>query len=71
MRIIVSIFIAILFLGTYSCSEEKLKPQIDESINSEEIPDQESKQAVITFTEEGKLKAILYSDNIKVLGDKE
>ena len=47
-----------------------MKPQIDASINSEELPDQESKNAVITFTEEGKLKAILYSDNIKVLGDK-
>lgn len=70
MRIIGSIFIAILFLGIYSCSEKKLKPQIDESINSEEIPDQESKKAVITFTEEGKLKAILYSDNIKILGEK-
>jgi LPS export ABC transporter protein LptC len=70
MRLIASLFITILFFSVYSCSEEKLKPQIDATINSEELPDQESKQAVITFTEEGKLKAILYSDNIKVLGDK-
>ena len=53
-----------------SCGETKLKPQIDESIKSEELPDQESSSAQITFTEEGKLRAILYSDNIKVLGNK-
>lgn len=70
MKIIASLFITILFLSVYACSEEKLKPQIDTSINSDELPDQESKKAVITFTEEGKLKAILYSDNIKVIGDK-
>jgi len=59
------IILAIMFI--ISCSSEKLKPKIDESINSEELPDQESSKATITFTEEGKLKAILYSDNIKVL----
>ncbi|MFZ1290986.1 MAG: LPS export ABC transporter periplasmic protein LptC [Melioribacteraceae bacterium] len=53
-----------------ACGETKLKPQIDNSVNSEEIPDQESKKATITFTESGKLKAVLYSDVIKVLGDK-
>ena len=53
----------------FNCSEEKLKPKIDLTIASEELPDQESKNATITFTEEGKLKAILYSDNIKVMGN--
>lgn len=56
-----------IFIG---CSEKKLKPQIDNSISSDELPDQESTNATITFTEDGKLKAILYSDNIKVIGDK-
>lgn len=52
------------------CGETKLKPKIDNSINSEEIPDQESRNAKITFTENGKLKAVLFSDIIKVLGNK-
>ncbi|MBK8945254.1 MAG: LPS export ABC transporter periplasmic protein LptC [Ignavibacteriae bacterium] len=52
------------------CGEEKLKPKIDNSINSKEIPDQESRNAKITFTENGKLKAVLFSDIIKVLGNK-
>lgn len=60
----------ILSLIIISCSETKLKPQTDSSINSEDIPDQESRNATITFTEEGKLKAILYAEVIRVLGDK-
>jgi len=53
-----------------SCTETKLKPRIDNSVSSEELPDQESRNAKITFTEEGKLKAILYADVIKVLSNK-
>jgi LPS export ABC transporter protein LptC len=67
-RYLIYFFLAILFLT--HCSEKKLKPQIDETITSEELPDQESKNAKITFTEEGKLKAILFADNIKVIGNK-
>lgn len=67
-RYLIYFFLVTLFLT--HCSEKKLKPQIDESIVSEELPDQESKNAKITFTEEGKLKAILFSDNIKVRGNK-
>lgn len=70
MRKIIFLLFACLFFILVGCSEEKLKPQIDLTISSEELPDQESNDAVITFTEEGKLKAILYSDNIKVLGEK-
>ncbi len=70
MRKIVFLSFVFLYFILIGCSEEKLKPQIDLTISSEELPDQESNDAVITFTEEGKLKAILYSDNIKVLGGK-
>jgi LPS export ABC transporter protein LptC len=64
------VFILITLVLLFSCSEKKLKPKIEQSINSDELPDQESTNSTITFTEEGKLKAILYADNIKVLGDK-
>ena len=67
-RYLIYFFLATLFFT--HCSEKKLKPQIDETITSEELPDQESKNAKITFTEEGKLKAILFADNIKVIGNK-
>jgi len=64
------IYFFLILLISLNCSEKKLKPKIDKSITSEELPDQESKNAKISFTEEGKLKAILYADNIKVLGNK-
>ncbi|MBK7980366.1 MAG: LPS export ABC transporter periplasmic protein LptC [Ignavibacteriae bacterium] len=64
------ISIIIVLIISLSCGETKLKPKIDNSINSEEIPDQESRNAKITFTENGKLKAVLFADIIKVLGDK-
>lgn len=63
---IVTLFI-LAFL--YSCGETKLEPQIDNSINSEDLPDQQSIDATITFTEDGKLKAILNSDKISVMGE--
>lgn len=59
----------LLLIFLVGCSETKLKPQIDSSITSDELPDQESNNAVITFTEAGKLKAILYADNIKLMGE--
>lgn len=65
----VSLILLISFFLSF-CGEEKLKPKIDQSIKSEELPDQESNIATITFTEEGKLKAILYADNIQVSSEK-
>ena len=63
-------FILLISFFLSFCGEEKLKPKIDQSIKSEELPDQESNIATITFTEEGKLKAILYADNIQVSSEK-
>jgi lipopolysaccharide export system protein LptC len=70
MKIHFRIIYVLILLMLASCMEEKLKPKIDASITSEELPDQESNKAIITFTEEGKLLAILHADNIKVMGDK-
>ncbi len=63
-------FIFLILALLISCGETKLKPQIDHSISSDEIPDQESRDATITFTEDGKLKAVLYSDTIRVIESK-
>lgn len=70
MRKITIILLLLTSVFLQYCSDEKLKPKIDETINSDELPDQESSDATIIFTEDGKLRAVLYSDNIKVLGDK-
>lgn len=63
------LFILILSVLLVTCSDKKLKPKIENEILSEEMPDQESKDAVITFTESGKIKAIIHSKNIKVFSN--
>lgn len=62
MKFVILFFISILF---FSCGEEKIKPVIDSSTAGGEIPAQESWNAKIIFTEEGKVKAILYSDHLQ------
>lgn len=47
------------------CTEEKVKPKT-ESITSKNIPIQESFNSKVYFSEDGKLKAILYADHLKM-----
>lgn len=57
-------FIILTFL--ISCSEEKIQPQIEKSIIEGEIPSNESWNSKIMFTDDGRIKAILYSDHLKM-----
>lgn len=52
-----------------SCGEEKIKPVVDSTITENEIPSQESWNSKILFTEDGKLKAILYSKHLRKFDD--
>lgn len=54
----------------FACSETKLKPKTDNSVNGDELPDQQSFDAIINFSEAGKKKAVLYSDIITVMEEK-
>jgi len=67
MKFFILFFLSIIF---FSCGEEKIKPVIDSSISENEIPSQESWNSKIFFTEEGKLKAILYSKHLLKYDDK-
>ena len=67
MRFIVFIIVVILF---NSCNEEKIKPIIDSSITKGEIPVQESWNSKMLFTEDGIIKAILYSDHLRSFDEK-
>lgn len=53
-----------------ACSDEKLKPQIANATKSKDLPSQESWNSKVLFTEEGKLKAILFSDHIMMYTEK-
>ncbi len=63
MRIV--LFAIVLFALTQSCTEEKIQPQLDKSIKQSEIPSHESWKSKIMFTEEGKVKAVLYTDHLR------
>lgn len=53
----------IFFLG---CQSQKLKPKIHIDLENKNLPVQESWNSKIIFTENGILRAIMYSRNIKV-----
>jgi len=55
-------FISFIF---FSCNNEKIKPQVDLTMEDENIPIQESWNSKISFTENGKLKGILYTDYLE------
>lgn len=48
-----------------ACSDEKIKPIIDNSEIKGSIPSHESWNSKITFTSDGKIKAVLYSEYLK------
>jgi len=58
------LFISLLVILS-ACSEEAIKPEIDNSFGEEEIPAQESWNAEIYFTEEGELRAIVFADHLR------
>jgi LPS export ABC transporter protein LptC len=66
------IFFAFLFLAVLisSCSENKIKPVVNSALDETSIPTQESWDSKIIFTEEGLLRAILYTDHLMVFEDK-
>lgn len=53
----------IIFLA--SCSEEKIQPQIAKQKVEGEIPSHESWNSKIMFTDEGRVKAILFSNHLQ------
>jgi len=55
----------ILVLG---CSKEKVNPSIDTNISTEELPDQESWNSTVFFSDSGKTKAILWTGHLRVFG---
>ena len=59
-------FVLLLILIIASCTSEKVKPKIIPGIKTEELPSQESWNSKITFSDSGKIKAVLIAGHIKV-----
>ncbi len=66
------IFIILLFVSVFvfACSDDKIKPKLINIGEEQSVPTQESWDSKIVFSENGDLKAILYSDHISVFEDK-
>ncbi|MFC2094693.1 LPS export ABC transporter periplasmic protein LptC [Bacteroidota bacterium] len=60
------IFPIIIWLCIYGCSKEKVEPSVNVRLTAERIPDQESWNSTIFFTDSGKTKAILNAGHIMV-----
>lgn len=63
------LILSILFLFPF-CSSKRVKPSVDGMLNVEELPSQESWNSVVTFSDSGKISAILYSGHLRKYDDK-
>ena len=63
------LILSILFLFPF-CSSKRVKPSVDGKFNVEELPSQESWNSVVTFSDSGKISAILYSGHLRKYDDK-
>lgn len=62
-KIFTAVFIFILII---SCSEDKIQPSIDKTNVQGEIPSNESWKSKVMFTDEGKIKAVLFTGHLKM-----
>lgn len=62
--------ILLFFLLLVSCTGERVKPKIDQSLLGDDLPSQESWNSEITFSDSGKVKAILFAGHIQMYADK-
>lgn len=60
----------LLLLALSFCSEDKIKPEADNSAEITDMPSQESWNSEVTFTDEGKIQAVLFADHLKMFDTK-
>ncbi len=60
------IFPIIIWLFIYGCTKEKVEPTVNVQLTAEEIPDQESWNSTIFFTDSGRTRAILIASHLRV-----
>lgn len=68
MRIILFFLLSIILLQF--CSSKRVKPIVDFNIKTEELPSQESWNSTVTFSDSGKIKAILWAGHLRKYDEK-
>lgn len=63
------LILSILFLFPF-CSSKRVKPSVDGKFSVEELPSQESWNSIVTFSDSGKISAILYAGHLRKYEEK-
>jgi LPS export ABC transporter protein LptC len=63
------LIISTLILFQY-CSAKRVKPSVDANLKIGELPSQESWNSIVTFTDSGKTKAILWAGHLRKYNEK-
>lgn len=66
MKYLIPIISIVVIIYLSGCTKENVKPKIDKSLLQDELPDQESWNSRIFFTDSGKTRAILDAGHLKV-----
>ncbi len=66
MKLLLVLFVILAFS---SCSNQKVKPAVNAALNAEKLPDQESWNATIFFSDSGKTTAVLKAGHLQVFDD--
>ncbi len=63
------LILSVLLLFSF-CSSKRVKPSVDGDFSVDELPSQESWNSIITFSDSGKISAILYAGHLRKYDDK-
>ncbi|GBD86163.1 lipopolysaccharide-assembly, LptC-related [bacterium BMS3Abin03] len=66
MKLFLLLILFPVLITLICCNQERVEPSVDSSVKGEELPDQESWNSTIFFTDSGKTRAILYAGHLRV-----
>lgn len=66
---LISFFLITLLLFQF-CSTKRVKPSVDANFKTEQMPSQESWNSTVTFSDSGKIKAILWAGHLTKFDEK-
>ena len=66
----ISLIVLISFLLFQFCSSKRVEPSVDFNVKTEELPSQESWNSTVTFSDSGKIKAILWTGHLRKYDEK-
>ena len=65
MKVTALLILFIVIVSLISCNTEKVKPEVNNELLGENLPDQESWNSTVFFTDSGKTRAVLYAGHLR------